>query len=248
MSGEPGVFENFINDLWYYVSPQGTLDSRQYIYFDPAGREIIFFGDNAQQVFIWQNSNPTRYGLYIASQNISITTLRRFVDIELASLDSIRIKVFEDVRLKIAAGASWDGSYRRSGTVPRNSVQDEKTIRPAVDALYDSSLGRLRFYPSGEYELSSGGVTARGRYVFFRIHGLELLELRPEGGGGATVPGSAGNTPHATARMVYRLDAAREGDAGTPSFGALSLSRVRLGATGIQDLHEGAITLSPAEG
>jgi hypothetical protein len=233
LSGERGVFESFINDLWYYVSPQGTVDQRQYIYFDPAGKEIIFFGDGTQQVFTWQNANPTRYGLYIASQNISVTTLRRFLDIELESLESIRIKVFEDVRLKIAVSASWDGSYRRANTAARPDGSPENAIMPAVEALYDSALGKLRLYPSGDYELGSGSMPQKGRYVFFRVNGQELLEFRPEAA--------------ATARTVYRVDNARSG-ASTPdsSSGSLSLSRVRLGATGIQDLHEGVITLTVA--
>jgi hypothetical protein len=235
LSGERGVFESFISDLWYYVSPQGTMDSRQYIYFDPANKEIIFFGDGTQQVFTWQNSNPTRYGLYISSQNISVTTLRRFVDIELESLESIRVKVFEDVRLKIAVSASWDGSYRRASAGP-HAGQEEKTIRPAIDALYDSPLGRLRFAPDGSYELSSGGMTTKGRYVFFQINGQELVELRPE---------RQPRDETATARQVYRVDAARTGETGAGNSAAgLSLFRVRLGAAGIQDLHEGAITLT----
>jgi hypothetical protein len=226
LSGVPGVFETFINDLWYYVSPQGTLDSKQYLYFDPAGREIIFFGDELQQIFHWQNSSRTRYGLYIASQNISISTLRRFIDIELESLDSIKLRVFEDVQLKITVSASWDGTYRRAGTMTRQEAGP--SVKPAVDALYDSSWGRLQFHSSGEYTLNSGGQVRKGRYVFFKIAEQELLELRPEQG---SVPSD---------RMVYSVDSAGEA--------ALSLSRVRLGAAGIQNLLEGQITLTPASG
>jgi hypothetical protein len=104
---------------------------------------------------------------------------------------------------------------------------------PAVEALYDSALGRLRLYPSGDYELGSGSMPQKGRYVFFRANGQELLELRPEAA--------------ASARMVYRVESARSGDSASDhSSGSLSLSRVRLGATGIQDLHEGIITLTVA--
>jgi hypothetical protein len=226
LSGVPGVFETFINDLWYYVSPQGTLDSKQYLYFDPAGREIIFFGDELQQIFHWQNSSRTRYGLYIASQNISISTLRRFIDIELESLDSIRLRVFEDVQLKITVSASWDGSYRRAGTM---AMQEEgPSVKPAIDALYDSSWGRLQFHNTGEYTLNSSGSVRKGRYVFFRIAKQDLLELRPDQASGPSD------------RMVYSVDSAGEA--------ALSLSRVRLGAAGIQNLLEGQITLTPASG
>jgi hypothetical protein len=237
LGGGKGVFENFINDLWYYVSPQGTIDKSQYLYFDPVNREIIFFGDETQQVFSWMNSNPTRYGLYISSQNISVTTLRRFLDIELESLDRIKMRVFEDVRLKIAVSASWDGSYRRAGNAARRGDENQGTVSPFIDAMYDSALGRLRFFRTGAYELSSSGTIRKGRYVFFRINGQELLELRAGtelNGGEPKAEGSA--------RLVYLVDPALNDSAQAPA--SFSLSRVRLGAMGIQDLHEGQILLS----
>jgi hypothetical protein len=226
LSGVPGVFETFINDLWYYVSPQGTLDSRQYLYFDPAAREIIFFGDETQQIFHWQNSSRTRFGLYIASQNISISTLRRFIDIELESLDSIRLRVFEDVQLKITVSASWDGTYRRAGTMARHETGP--SVKPAIDAVYDSSWGKLQFHSSGEYTLYSGGAVKKGRYVFFKVAEQDLLELRPD----------QGDFP--ADRMVFSVDSA--GDA------AFSLSRVRISSAGVQNMLEGQITLTPASG
>ena len=30
LSGRPGVFENFINDLWYHVNRDGTVDRNNY--------------------------------------------------------------------------------------------------------------------------------------------------------------------------------------------------------------------------
>jgi hypothetical protein len=221
LSGAPGVFENFINDLWFYVSPQGTIDPKQYLYFDPAGREIIFYGDEAQQVFHWHNSTPTRTGIYIRSQNISISTLLRFIDIELESMDSIRLRVIEDVRLRITATATWDGTYRRAGAVVQH--EKEASIKPGVNALYDSLWGRLELKGNGEYSISSGNETKRGRYVFFKVDDHELLELRPD--------------ERTETRMIYKTEAL-----GTA---ALSLSRVRLGTTGIQDLLETPVTLTP---
>jgi len=153
LSGTTGVFENFIHDLWYYVSPQGTIDLRQYVYFDPVSKEIVFFGDETQQVFHWQNSSHTRYGLYIRSQNTSISTLLRFIDIELESLDSIRLRVTEDVQLKIAVYTTWDGSYRRARTA--NLQETESAIKSGIDALYDSPWGRMQFYKNGEYIINA---------------------------------------------------------------------------------------------
>jgi hypothetical protein len=223
LSGNSKVFEEFINDLWYHVSPMGTVDRSQYLYFNPANREIIFYGEDTQQVFNWQSSNSTRYGLYITSQNIAVTTLRRFLDIELESLDSIRMKVFEDVRLKIGVSASWDGTYRRAGKIYKNDTPP----RPYTDASYDSSMGRLRFYPNGDYEVNSQDASLKGRYAFFRVNDNDMLELRPESGSR-----SAQNNED---RMIYRIT----GNINTAD--TLTLLRVRLGPAGIQELQEGQI-------
>ena len=241
LSGTPGVFENFINDLWYYVSPEGTIDSKQYIYFDPANKEVIFYGDENLQVFTWKKSTPNRYGLYITSQNISVTTLSRSVTIELESLDSIRIRVFEEVRLKIGVNESWDGSYRRAGAERKTTASGEKSTKPPISAAFDSSMGKFRFLPGGTYELVSGNTMQTGWYVFFQINEQELLELRQDTGNTAWGTKSRNNGN----RLIYLVHK-------LPKTGAsrdiLNLSRVRLGTTGIQDLHEGIITLTPAEG
>lgn len=229
LSGAPGVFEEFINDLWYYVSPQGTIDAEQYLYFDPSGREIIFYGDEAQQVFHWQSSSPTRYGIYIRSQNISISTLLRFIDIELESLDSIKLRVIEDVRLKIAASTNWDGSYRRASSAVGGGLNESvSSIKPAIDAVYDSSWGRIQFNSANEYTISSGNTIRSGRYVLFNLDDKELLELRPNEGNDTS-----------SGRMVYRIE--------TIGHSMLILSRVRLGTSGVQELFEPPVTLTPVE-
>jgi hypothetical protein len=239
LGGGTKAFEEFINDLWYHVTAQGTIDKNQYLYFDPVNREIIFFGDETQQVFNWQHSNSTRFGLYLISQNISVSTLRRFLDIEMESLDSIHIRVFEDVRLKISVSASWDGSYRRAGNTTRASTE-EKPLRPYTDAVYDSSMGRLRFYPNGEYELNSSGALTRGRYAFFRTSGSDLLELRPER--------NAVKSENGDHRFIYTLtsmESARNNNGSRNEN--LSLSRIRLGASGIHELHEAPIILTRSQ-
>ena len=249
LGGAPGVFENFISDLWYYVSPEGTVDSRQYIYFDPSRREIVFFGDETQQVFTWQNSSSTRYGIYISSKNISVTTLRRFLDIELESLDSVRVKVFEDVRLKLGVNNSWDGSYRRAGTAEKKEPRTAGYDGSCIDALYDSSLGRVRFFRDGTYELGS----QRGRYLFFEADGQKLLELRPleirEDAPAETPAGEEnGSRPGTRRRELFRVEFPG-GDAGggEKNAAALTLFRVRLGTMGVATLPEPAIALTPVE-
>jgi hypothetical protein len=227
--GNTGVFEEFIAGLWYYLSPEGTLDNRQFIYFDPGSRELIFYGDETQQVFTWQSSSATRYGIYISSQNISVTTLRRAIDIELESLDSIRVRVFEDVRLKIKVDAPWNGSYRKAGPLDARFAGTGQ-VPFHVDAVYDSAIGRISFKPDGTYELASGETLKDGKYAFFNLSREELLELRSGSGG----------------REIYLVEGpVPPGETGGPRK-TLTLLRVRLGARGIQKLHEGSLSLTLA--
>ncbi|MDR2785649.1 MAG: pallilysin-related adhesin [Treponema sp.] len=252
LSGGSRKFEEFISGLWYYVGPQGTLDTRQYIYFDPQNRELIFYSDEIQQVFTWQNSSATRYGIYISSQNISVTNLRRSIDIELESLSSIRVKVFEDVRLKIGVSDSWHGSYRkaesRHGGNGRGSALPEAGGRSAIaadisdenepespvsylDAAYDGIIGKLVFLKSGEYELYSGSAFRRGNYAFFTLDNRMLLELRP-----GTITGLS--------RETYLVEPENGETSRAIPWKTLTLVRVRLSTQGFQEVHEAAISLS----
>ncbi|MCL2833967.1 MAG: pallilysin-related adhesin [Treponema sp.] len=226
--GNTKAFEDFITGLWYYVSPQGTVDNKQYIYFDPSAREVIFYGDEAQQVFTWQSSNATRYGIYVTSQNISVSTLKRSIDIELESLDSIRVKVFEDVRLNIGVNAPWDGSYRKAGP-PENDAAVKEPPMPLIDAVYDSPMGKVFLNTDGNFEIHSGISVRLGKYAFFNIDDQRLLEFRnmEDRGMGPMYTG---------VREVYLIESMSDKN--------MVLSRVNLGAQGIEELHEGTITLS----
>ncbi|MDR1466583.1 MAG: pallilysin-related adhesin [Treponema sp.] len=213
LNGGTRSFEQFINGLWYWILPDGSIDSRQYIYFDPQNKEVIFYTDETQQVFIWQNSSATRYGLYLATQNISVQTLRRSLDIALESLDSVRIRVSEDVRLKIGIDASWNGSYKRANFIAPPTQTSVKSVSSFIEGTYNGVIGRIRFSKNGAYALTLGESAQTGIYSFFCIGDTELMELRPEG------------KPHTT-YVVEHVDR------------TLSLRRVTISANGIQDLHE----------
>ena len=229
--GDPRAFEEFIAGLWHYVTPQGTVDRSQFIYFDPANQQIIFFGDDTMQVFAWRNSISTRQGLHITSQNISISTIRRSIDIQLESLNGIRIRTTENLRPAFRTmTAPWDGSYRKAGRPEHNAPPAPPAVTTHIDARYDSPLGRIHFSPDGTYEiLQSGGTLRQGRYAFFTVNGTKLLEFRSNGDTGP-----------------FRETFLVEGDGSSRQH--LTLLPVRIGARGVERLaHEGAIALTPVD-
>ena len=253
LSGAPGVFENFISDIWYHVTPEGTIDRNQFLFFDPARREIVFFGDDSQQIFVWQHSNTTRQGIFISSYNSTVTAMRRRVNIELESMDSIRVTVTDDRRQRVGIPPPWSGSYRRAGAVLRSMAEENHAMTPHKDAIFDSPIGRLRFLSNGEYELSTHDSFSRGRYVFFQAQGRDLLELRPHldytdalGILAAAPPSQGGNSE---ARHIFHVTGISRNALGHPNAAPeyMNLSRVRLGASGIHDLHEARIVLTRAD-
>ena len=242
LSGNASSFEPFIRGLWYHASPDGTIREEQYIYFDPTAREIIFYSDGTQQIFTWQNSNSTRYGIYVTSQNTSVRTLRRLMDISMESLDSLHVKVVDDIRLRVNISAPWDGLYRRAG-ISSHLPTREKTIRAFVNAAFDSPVGRFQFYDNGEYSLNTGNSVIKGQYAFFSAGGKYLLELRP-----SKEPTPWQQTPQSSNpedRLIYQVTSASTAEGSDiPINDNIVLSRVRLGTTGVHDLGEPQIVLA----
>ncbi|MDR1128278.1 MAG: hypothetical protein LBL20_03115, partial [Treponema sp.] len=140
----------------------------------------------------------------------------------------------------IGVSAPWDGSYRKANLT--EAVVPKPIQKKAyIDAVYDGPIGKIRFFPEGSYELNAGGGSRRGKYAFFRIDDRELLELRPESRSGAA----------SETRETYLLEPSAANET-PPDADAnrknLTLLRVRLGARGIQELHEGSISLTLSEG
>jgi hypothetical protein len=224
LSGNRARFQEFISGLWYPVSSEGTVDNRQYVYIDPEKKEIIFFGEDRQEVFTWINTTSTRYGLYLVANNIAVTTLRRYIDVEMETLDSIRLKVVEDVRMKIEVSAPWDGTYRKAPLLKDRVTAALPPVTAFAEEAYESSLGRVEFAANGAYRIETEGTAKTGKYAFFRLGTEELLELRPAGNSVAErVP-----------REVYAV--ARDSS-------GLVLFRVRIGAKKIERYPEASIAL-----
>ena len=224
LNGNPEHFEDFIDGLWY----QGEGKNRKYVYFNTVNRELIFYDSTYQEIFVWQNSAATRYGIHINSWNVSLTKLRRTINVELVSLESIRLRVYQDAYLRSGPNVIWDGSYIRLPA--RESDEDIQRPPPYIGSKFKSDDGVITFGEDGSYRIDPlsgpGALSREGQYVFFSIKDQELLELR-------TV--KAGNGENGVLfRETYKVSQDEE---------TITLSRVRIGTRGIQDLFEAPIVL-----
>ncbi|MDR1143564.1 MAG: pallilysin-related adhesin [Spirochaetaceae bacterium] len=229
LNGNPGQFESFIDGLWY----QGEGEQKKYVHFNAADRELIFYNNQSEEVFNWQDSTPTRFGLHINSRNVSLTTLRRTVNVELAGLENIRLRVYQDVYLRSGPNTIWDGSYQRVQAA--ETLQDIRKAAPYLNGSFKGPDGTITFYLNGSYELTPFAgppeLSRRGQYVFFNAGEEELLELRHE-------KRTESQETEGLDRETFRVTRNSE----TPE--TVTLTRVRISTRGMQDMHEPAIVLT----
>lgn len=231
VDGTPGKVEAFLQGLWYSV--QSATGGQRSIYFDPERREIVFYSEGTQEVYNWTNSSPTRYGLYITCQNISITTLKRFIDVNLENGNTITLRIYEDVKIKIGVADSWDGTYQKMIGPDRKISQREeeipRSLSPWVSETYEGNEGTLHFNADGTFLWSQGKETQEGKYLFFQYGQTELLEFQYKTG--------------PSRRVVYQVERQKEGKIGT----LLTLNQVQLSSKGIQTMNLAPLRLRKVE-
>ena len=228
LNGDPARFESFINGLWL----QGEGKARKYVYFNTGTRELIFYDNNSQEIFVWQNSTATRFGIHINSWNVSLTKLRRTINVELVSLESIRLRVYQDAYLRSGPSVVWDGSYTRPPAA--EPVRENQKTSPYIEGSFTGEDGIITFKSNGTYNLDPlegpSELSRRGHYVFFTMGEDKILELRTE-----TVNGGNGIKEHRElSRETFKI---------TQKEHTMTLTKVRVGTRGIHDLYEAPIVL-----
>lgn len=181
------TFEEFLAGLWYMPSPTSRQGAR-YLFFDTQTREITFHSSAVQEVFIREAGTPRRYGAYLTTRNKSISSIRRMMDIELTGIDEIKIKVLEDVKLKIGVASDWDGVYRKMGSTGPGSDSDVTAITRIRDILtksggaWRSSDGQRISFAGQTYQFSTPGESESGQFALMVIRDQIILQLRREPG------------------------------------------------------------------
>ncbi|MEI6387470.1 MAG: pallilysin-related adhesin [Spirochaetota bacterium] len=180
LTGRASDFEDFLQGLWYDADSGPRDPKARLLVFDRKGASIIFFSGDSQEVFHWNESHSTRTGLYIGTQNESVQTLKRLLDIEMTGAESVSVRVFEDLLMKIDSENRWDGTYRR--LTAGKTAPVKRAAPSALTGAWQSSGVKLGF-SEGLYSLELDSSTSSGRYIQYKVGTDQVVELIAGTGG-----------------------------------------------------------------
>lgn len=179
--GTVETFTKFLDGLWYKTDSSG--ESLRYIFFDDLSNEIVFYYQDSEEVYSWLNSNLRRNGIYFSAVNQSIENLQRRFDISLVSIDEIRIRIQDDVRMIIGESTLWDGNYKKlaskivakADTAPLSKVIERLEQK---DIAWIAGDGKYFVFENGAYTVQGDDFADSGLYMINTVSGEQLLQFR----------------------------------------------------------------------
>ena len=124
-TGNMVQYEDYLQGLWYRESPGGN--GFQYLYFEPATREIVFSNGEIQEIFNWSRSiRTTAKRIYTSVSNAIMLSNTDNVSVTAESWDSISIS---------RSDLTWNGLYKRVGTTISGPQNDLKSLISLQNAL-----------------------------------------------------------------------------------------------------------------
>lgn len=224
-SGDLGTFENFLEGLWY-MNDATSQSNTKHLFFNIKDNEIVFHNGSTEELYVRESGAPRRYGAYLITRNQSIPSIRRLIDIELTGIDEIRLKILEDVKLKIGVASDWDGVYRKmssTASIPKTDaeqmVEQLKAMLNSSGNDWVSSDGQKFQTMSTKYSLTGSEGTETGMFIVMRVKDRPVIQFKPD-------------TPAAKAEF-YLAEVQRRENAGEAKQ-TLSLTKVSVSMDGIQ--------------
>jgi len=235
LDGTVETFETFLDGTWYKESSDPLSSSALFITFQSRDDTVMFSGEGLIEVYEWENSNPTRYGLYIASRNQSVVNLRRLMDIELASTDSVQVRVFQDYRIKADIAGKWDGRYRRLSEEMAKAFKRTQSMASSAEidltGKYEADDGTKLVCTGNTYTLESTQGIENGTYTLFELDGKIVMDMRKNAG--------QGQAPSRKSWILIRT-AVKAQDGSTTQI--LNLQEARVGMYGIETVQTPVIS------
>lgn len=182
LDGTVSTFRNFLDGMWYRTS---NTEEPRYLFFDPKSEEIIFFDQAIQEVYDWINNTLRRNGIHISTSNKSISNLVRYFDITVVSVDEIRVRVRDDVRMIIGTDTLWDGVYKKT-TQSINSVKTKLSEKLSIVNIMEEGAGKWNFqentvvFVEGVFSLIDKNSNYSGVYTTTTLFNTDLIQFRAD--------------------------------------------------------------------
>ena len=182
LDGTVETFEKFLDGIWYKASSDPQSPSAQFVIFDPLERSLSFYRENVMESYRWEDSHPTRYGIFIGSRSTAVKTLRRLIDVELTGRDTISMRIFQDIRLKADVTEQWNGPYRKMNAELAASLRKESPVSAKVASPLSGDFkghdGSTLSFSAPRFALTRDGKTESGGFSVFSLKGVEVLEMK----------------------------------------------------------------------
>ena len=188
--GTVATFAKFLDGLWYKTENSG--EGIRYIFFDYTNSEVIFQYQDSEEVYSWLESNVRGGSIYFSSVNKSIANLQRRFDIAPVSLDEIRMRVQDDVRMIIGESNLWDGNYKKMSPKSAAASSSFKTMSPSalcVSVLvkgpaWQTSDGSCFVFKDNAFsaEDSEERPLSQGRFAVNTISSADVIQFKTDSG------------------------------------------------------------------
>ncbi|MEE1181847.1 MAG: pallilysin-related adhesin [Treponema sp.] len=230
--GTVETFANFLEGLWYMNESDGS--GVRYLFFNYGSKEIIFFKDDTEEVYIWAHSNIRRNGMYLSTINQEIENLKRRVDISLKSTEEIHLRIQDDVRMRISESTVWDGDYKKT---KQNNFKSKLKTRKSSDELsvefekiksWKTSEGYIVKLAEGRFSVTGDNFSDEGSYFWQTSKDLNLIQFRSE------------NKENAFLSGIYKVSAEESKEGGS----SYMLQPLKVYADGLMPVNHRSVLLS----
>ncbi|HOX13202.1 MAG TPA: pallilysin-related adhesin [Spirochaetia bacterium] len=226
LDGTVETFQRYLEGIWYRASADPRAPGSQFVIFDPREKTLSFFSDNVMEPYQWEDSHPTRYGIFIGSRSSAVKTLRRLIDVELTGHEAVSLRIFQDIRLKADVTEQWNGTYRKMNSELASSF---RKVTPVTQPRSAPLSGRYRgldgstlSFDPPRFTAARDGRSEAGGFSVFTLKGAEILEMKY-----LTETGVVGK------RVSYRVDRSQRKENGE-TVEILNLTPVRVAIDGIE--------------
>ncbi|MBN1243766.1 MAG: pallilysin-related adhesin [Spirochaetales bacterium] len=232
LTGDADAFERFLDGIWYRETDSPNGPNARLVVFDPFADEIHFIADGLIESYGWEDSHPTRYGIFIGGRSMAVASMRRLMDVELTGSNRVGLRIFQDLRIKADISEQWNGRYRKMGPGDSEAFARGRALTLADEALLEGDWngpdGATLAIAGDGFRRTSELGEERGGKALFTIGGKTILQMRS-----IRPDGLAGPVENYEARL---RDAPPDGGGAA----TLELVPVRIGMDGAEPTGEGA--------